>query len=183
MDLITAARQGDIEKLNELIQSGADLEGRDRNGRTALHHVVELNMVNRVGMLQCLDRLIQSGADLNAQGNTKLTPLHLSIRSPESLKKLLVAGANPNLQNKQGKTPLHLAAIGFEKAVQILLDHGADPTLMNHESQTPEESSFSDSVKVIFRDHRINQERAVLQPEGPKNLPERPTPSIGRGRL
>jgi len=182
MDLITAARLGKFQQLDELIQSGADLEGRDRDGRTALHHVMETNSSNHDEKLQCLDRLIGAGADLNAQDNTKLAPLHLAVKNPDGLKKLLRSGANPNIQNIKGNTPLHIAAIGFEKGLKVLLDHRADPTIMNHESQTPEETAWMDSVKEIFRDHRITHEHEILQGEGPQNLPERPTPRIGRDR-
>jgi len=170
MDIIRASQKGNLEELSCLIQSGVDLNTKDRDGRTALHHVIETNRINHDEKLQCLDRLIGAGADLNAQDNTKLTALHLGIKNPDGLKKLLRAGANPNIQNIKGNTPLHFAAIGFEKGLKVLLDHRADPTIMNHQSQTPEESAFDDSVKEIFRDHRMAHE------------PEHPTPRNGRDR-
>lgn len=54
--LMQAASKGDLEKVKELITSGADLNTKDLNGKTALMYAMEKDY------LQVVEELIKSGA-------------------------------------------------------------------------------------------------------------------------
>ncbi len=87
-----------LAMLRLLVLKGADLEARDRYGRTPLHVAIMLGSVNEVAIL------LKAGADVHATG------LERDLQS----------------QGRAGLTPLMLAASEPEK-IRLLLDHGADP--------------------------------------------------------
>jgi tankyrase len=148
-----------INKLNRplgerLLELGADANGRDTQGRTALFASVQAN-----GGL--LDLLLARGADLtlavevNALSKTQLriagaagfvdpqddmTALHWAtlLDNRDLLKTLAARVADVNIKSRLGLTPLHWAA-GANKypAVVTLLGCGADPSVKNNAGQTP----------------------------------------------
>lgn len=61
MNIITAAVNGNLEKLNELIKDGADIDVKDFHNNTALM------MAAFKGYAGCVDALIKAGADINAK--------------------------------------------------------------------------------------------------------------------
>jgi ankyrin repeat protein len=67
--LIDAAAAGDLGAVNELIAQGADLEGKDADGRTPLHVVIS-KLIRRGGqhpdLLACAKALLTAGADPSA---------------------------------------------------------------------------------------------------------------------
>ena len=71
-DLIDSAADGDIEAVQSLIDKGADVNARDVNEWTALHHAAEY------GYPDIARLLIQNGADVNAREMDEWTPLHLA---------------------------------------------------------------------------------------------------------
>ncbi|CAG9331778.1 unnamed protein product [Blepharisma stoltei] len=56
-----------------------------------------------------------------------------------------------NVRDQYNRTPLHYAAaMGFEKALVMLLEVGADPRLIDEKGRTPlHYSSFQDNVKLV----------------------------------
>ena len=61
--LIQAAEAGDISTVAQLLQAGADINGRDERGRTAAMAATHANQVETVRAL------IQAGADINIRDN------------------------------------------------------------------------------------------------------------------
>ena len=61
MNIITAAVNGNLEKLNELIKDGAYIDGRDFHNNTALM------MAAFKGHTKCVEALIKAGADITAK--------------------------------------------------------------------------------------------------------------------
>ncbi|HET9909119.1 MAG TPA: ankyrin repeat domain-containing protein, partial [Anaerolineales bacterium] len=59
--LIQAAEAGEISTVTELLQAGADINGRDEQGRTAAMAATHANQVEMVRVL------IEAGADINIQ--------------------------------------------------------------------------------------------------------------------
>jgi len=181
MDLFEASSQRNIEELKKLIQSGVDINAKDiEDGRTALYHAISPNP----GSIECMNFLLDSGADVNTKDNTGFTPLHkaaVHCINIEGVNSLIHAGADINCQDVDGNTALHMAAYGGrDENIKALLEAYADSTLVNKYEQTPEDISGSEAV---FRDHRIAQEKAILEKEGPQNLIGRQTPRISRGRM
>jgi cytohesin len=134
--VLDAAATGDISRLRELLDSGADPNVADpQYGNTPLSRACFTDRVDTVKFL--LDR----GADPNRRityhspvdGRTDRDVVALMFtRSFEVIRALLGAGADPNAQDATGRTPLmHAALAAPPAAVQALLDAGADPMIRN----------------------------------------------------
>jgi cytochrome c len=114
-----AAKAGDLEKIEQLVAQGADVN--EKGLATALHYAI------REGHVKAAELLIKRGADVNAT-STWGTPLHLAASGGQAdiAQLLLEHGADTNAR-RQSQTPLHIAAIaGQTEVVRVLLDHGAD---------------------------------------------------------
>jgi len=68
-------RASDLEIAKFLIESGADVNAKDWQGRSVLHHAIE---DNEIGMVKLL---IESGADINSKADGRQSPLDLARRS------------------------------------------------------------------------------------------------------
>ena len=132
-----AAMRGDLALVRSLINQGADVNGAQGDGMTALHWAAEN------GSAATADLLLSAGANLSAV--TRLggyTPLHLAAKagSAEVVRVFLEAGADPRAATTTGgATALHFAAAaGNGHAVTELIEHGADPNAVESAwGQTP----------------------------------------------
>jgi ankyrin repeat protein len=140
-----------IEVIGLLLQAGADVNGRDREGRTALiAAAARKNMIHvhtepergrilhwqrETIALSVVRLLLEAGADVHAQdeaGDTALMKLADVDRrwcpSPvEAVRVLLAAGARVDLRDCTGATALvHAARQGDEAVLRALLEAGAD---------------------------------------------------------
>lgn len=114
-----------------LVEHGADINRRDKNGDTALHLTTSETV---------LKYLLQKGADINKRNKAGATPLHAAVsRNRYKFCKLLVEkGADINEQNKIGETALHLAVSpGFFEICNYLVEHKADVNVENKRGETP----------------------------------------------
>jgi ankyrin repeat protein len=124
-DVAEAARRGDFESLRKLLQSGADVNTAEGDGRTALHFAAER------GDAELTEALIYAGANVDAGTRIgRYTPLHVASRGGhlEVVEALLRAHADPlAATTNSGVTPLHLAAgSGNPDVVRALVGAGAD---------------------------------------------------------
>jgi ankyrin repeat protein len=105
-----AAKSGDAEVARALLQSGADINAKDRYGQTALmlaaHH----------GHEALVEALIGHGADLNVAAKFRLSALMLAVVAGHAgtARRLARAGADRSLQGSgapefAGKTAYDLA--------------------------------------------------------------------------
>ena len=120
--LIEAVKSGDTGTLRALLGQGADVNGREADGTTALHWATHRND------LTTADILIDAGAGADAATRYGVTPLSLAATngSAAMIDALLRAGADPNHASPEGETPLMTTArTGAAEAIQVLLDHGA----------------------------------------------------------
>jgi len=130
-----------------MIDNGADLEGKDGQGYTALHHAAwtddqplitllldqganietksarhetALHMIGSPAKLEALRCLIDRGADINATALNEVTALHkAAFYGAHTLIELLHAkGALINKQTSYGSTALHLAVNGNSEELQ-----------------------------------------------------------------
>ncbi|KAF3203037.1 hypothetical protein TWF192_003320 [Orbilia oligospora] len=159
-----------------LLERGADFKAQSNDGRSALHHAIELNNGRDAdpGVL----RLLVSKAPemINATDKKNRTPLVYAINhkerwqgdnADEMVNILLSAGANPNLAFNTGETALHLLCstdwfIGktgifssekrkfFEKMVAM----GADVNARDNSGETP-----------LFKFFRKGDVRQIVPPD------------------
>jgi ankyrin repeat protein len=119
-----AARDGDLERLNELIAAGGEVDAAANDGSTALLWAAYQSYPEMVAAL------IEAGADLDAANSLGVTPLLQASRTGDApiIEILLAAGADIEAAALNGVTPLMAAArSGSIESVAVLLEHGSDP--------------------------------------------------------
>jgi len=123
-ELIRASGQGDIAKVRELLEKGANVDTRDKeSGWTPLMAAAFSGSIDVVKLL------VVKNADVNAQDKFAWTPLMISSRSghPDIVRVLLDAGADVNTKTNAGYSALMAAAKqGHTDIVKLLLARGAD---------------------------------------------------------
>ncbi|MAI97111.1 MAG: hypothetical protein CML37_00235 [Rhodobacteraceae bacterium] len=144
-----------FEILNLLIDSGADINTRDDNGKSLLH--------NYAWSPEATETLVNLGADLHISDLGGATPLHEAVRYSEAngIKKLVVLGANILAETNDGTIPFWLLSQDeFPEGSEIynLLSPAvkAKEVLMNNENlqwlcSPPDETSF----KLFVSDGKI----------------------------
>ena len=149
--LAWAAMMGQTEAAELLLQHGADIKGRNRDGNTALHLAVFL------GHAETAELLLKSGADINAKNNDGATPVDL-LQVPWEMTKVLVrpmgieleqervesgkakiqelfgVDAKPRMDTTSAQNLSTVVFIGDIKAVKQALAGGADPNTMDPQS-------------------------------------------------
>ena len=126
VSLMKAAGRGDLKQVRRLLGNGAQVNGRDSNGKTALHFAVHSKNVLVV------DALIQAGADLDAKADGNVTALMLSVDmafgDPDIALRLIRAGADVQAADTNGDTALIVATTESSlEVVKALLEKGANP--------------------------------------------------------
>jgi ankyrin repeat protein len=120
-----AAQAKNAAAVKALLQGGADVNGAQGDGMTALHWAA-LN-----GDADLAAMLLYAGANVSAR--TRLggfTPLHMAAQMGQFgvVARLLASSADVSARTSTGVTPLmHAAASGSVDAVRTLVENGADP--------------------------------------------------------
>ena len=118
-DLHAAAAQGDIGGIEQAIKSGAPIEARDGNGRTALHVAIFRHHGDAAG------RLIALGADPNALDAQRYDIVTIaSVANDLPMLKLALEGGcrSGNITSPYDGTALIAAAhLGHAKVVRTLI--------------------------------------------------------------
>ncbi|MGE0863065.1 MAG: ankyrin repeat domain-containing protein [Vicinamibacterales bacterium] len=132
-----AAMRGDKAAVRDLLKQGADVNGAQGDGMSALHWAAER------GDAELADMLIYAGANIAAVTRIgQYTPLHLAAKSGSAplTQALIKAGADVNARStNSGASPLHMAASsGSPEVINTLLDAKADINAKEGEAgQTP----------------------------------------------
>ena len=122
-ELFLASQNGDIERVNQLLAEGADIEARNENGTTALMIAAFL------GHTATMQALLAQGADIDAKDAEGYDALLYAVENGHiaNVQALLVKGADIEASNENRPTALiHAARCGHTEVVQALLDKGAD---------------------------------------------------------
>jgi len=122
--LFQAAREGDRDKVSSLVEAGADVNAKGKNGITP---VIQVDPK----CLPVMEYLIAQGADVNYTGFSEGSVLMLAAHAGEAeiVKRLIALGADVNLSMPlRGETALHQACqAGRTETARLLLANGANP--------------------------------------------------------
>jgi ankyrin repeat protein/uncharacterized membrane protein len=149
-ELVEAVKSGDLARVKQLLEKGADANTRTKYEYTPLHYAAEK------GYLDVVKALISHGASINARTYFGVTPLHLAADKGniDVIRFLINRGADVNSRDRKGNTPLHYSVLaGLTNVVKLLLENGADPSIRNINGQTPlelaRESGYEDIARAI----------------------------------
>uniref|UniRef100_UPI0037E708C4 cyclin-dependent kinase 4 inhibitor C n=1 Tax=Semicossyphus pulcher TaxID=241346 RepID=UPI0037E708C4 len=131
--LCNASASGNFQKVKDLLDKGADVNGLNAFLRTPLQVVM-------LGNADLVETLLLAGAHPNVPDWVlNLTVTHDAAREGfvDSVRVLLDHGADPNLVDGEGNLPLHLAAKeGHLQVIQLLIERTANPRTTNDEGKT-----------------------------------------------
>ena len=135
--LMNLARYATAEDCKKLIDAGADINARNKDGSTALM----LATCNGEDGETVCDLLLKAGAGINEKNNDGWTPLMWAARysTPEVCRKLIDAGADVNARKKDGSATLMLATCNSENASAIcdlLMQNKAEISAQNNSGDT-----------------------------------------------
>lgn len=129
MDLHMAAKANDAGRVTALLASGADIDARDTDQRTALLAATQANAVDAARVL------IEAGADVNAKDNILDTPfLYAGAEGRLEILRMILATGKADLKdtNRYGGTALIPAADhGHADTVRELLKTKIDVNHVN----------------------------------------------------
>uniref|UniRef100_A0A8C9F0Y0 Ankyrin 3 n=1 Tax=Pavo cristatus TaxID=9049 RepID=A0A8C9F0Y0_PAVCR len=165
--LHVASKRGNANMVKLLLDRGAKIDAKTRDGLTPLHcgarsgheQVVEmlldrgapilsktknglspLHMATQGDHLNCVQLLIQHNVPVDDVTNDYLTALHVAAHCGhyKVAKVLLDKKANPNAKALNGFTPLHIACKKNRiKVMELLLKHGASIQAVTESGLTP----------------------------------------------
>ena len=124
-ELVQASLDGNLVTVRALVESGADINSKDKHGMGTL-----LTFTPSV-----TEYLLSQGADPNHQTNESGAPVLVGIaymNCVECVRLLLKGGADANITEKRtGETALHSCLAKLEgdryDVVKVLIEYGADP--------------------------------------------------------
>lgn len=159
-----ACLYNDINLVEILLDSGIDINIKDKQGNTPLFSVAQ----NSKGLVVA-KLLLQREANIHAKNDiTGCTALHIAAEyaNLEIAELLLDSGANPNAKDDNGNTPLHyVMERASEEMAKLLLNYGADPNIKNDDGESPIEASkylWRSDVHDIFMTHAKVSESSTM---------------------
>lgn len=133
-DLINAIKDGNVDKVNQLLAAGADVNYEAKKGFTPLF------VASYFGNIEVVKLLLAKGADVNKALPDGATALMVASQKgyAEVVKLLLVKGADVNQALTNGATALLMASEnGHTEVVELLLAKGADVNQKMSDGSTP----------------------------------------------
>lgn len=169
VEVLDAARKGDIEALENLIREGRDIETRTRS-----HRYTPLHLASLGHSLKTVSLLLDSGANLEAKSDIGATPIHFasSHGSIEILDLLICKNAQIDTRDENGQTALHRAAfLNRCDVIKKLLERGADEEATDNSGLTPrdlaKQAGHPEAASLFYRtisnNHAIKVKAMRLQ--------------------
>ena len=169
--LATQSLKNAVEQLVPwLIDNGANVDPRDKDGLTALHHACMYG-----NSCEVLNGLIKHGANVNASTSNKVTPLMRAAENcnVNAVSLLIEHGANVTLQDEDGDTALHYTAskqccvdnTQMQQTIETLLTAGASCLSKNSHGVTPlltaSNSGSIEKVHFLIQRPEITKEQRI----------------------
>ena len=157
--LSLASEQGDLPKIQHLIQQGVDISAKDGSGLDALSYAIMNEHPEVVAYL------LNHGASANTEDDRGITALIISatVGNNEIVKNLHEHGAQVNRATHDGITPL-MAAAGSDNhdTVILLLSYGADPCSRDKNQLTARQTAEQwrgvlETSRAISRNKKLEQ--------------------------
>lgn len=121
-----------LDQITYLIESGADINARNRNGDSPLFLAVKNNL-RAVGEI-----LLARQADVFATNTENYSPLRMAMTLGGEVQDWILSSEVIKDFDGIGNTPLHYAAEWqLDSAVSVLLEKGANPNVQNSNGETP----------------------------------------------
>ncbi|XP_013779366.1 E3 ubiquitin-protein ligase MIB1-like, partial [Limulus polyphemus] len=155
-ELVKAAANGDVQKLEELLKR----PDAEVNGVFATH--TALQGASQNGHIEVIKLLLRYNADVEIEDKDGDRAIHLAAfgDEPGVVDVLARAGADLNARNKRRQTPLHIAVNkGHIGVVRIMLELGCHPSLQDSEGDTALHDSISkkrDDMLTLLLDHNAD---------------------------
>eukprot|EP00903_Cladosiphon_okamuranus_P019236 g17689.t1 len=160
-----ASKMGQVGILRAILSAGrGDVDGRDRDGNTALHHAARRDQAGAIHVL------LDAGADIELKASScGETPLFAatSTSSREAMLALLDRGAAVNVRDARGDTPLHHVCRYHhrrrenEAFVDLLLTWGADETALTDSGE-----SLTDLLDASLEDEAVGDDLDDIEDYG-----------------
>ena len=152
----------DLDRFDELVASGLDIEERDSSGHTLLM------TASMTGVDSLVKKLLESGADPLARDPQGNTALHMvaSVNQEGALRELILAGGRKTVDatNLMGSTPLHYAAkAGQPDMVYQLINFGANVQARDRSGQTAMDEARAAATQRPGNDQGHQQAIKLLQ--------------------
>lgn len=156
------AISGVVPRLEQLIEMGADINGKAPHGESALEYSL------RFGRYGAALRLIQLGANPNSENDSGMTPLHWAAKEPNAsrvVEALLRAGADVNRRDLYGMTALMNAAHADSvRTVAVILTRARDTVdidAQNDHQQTASSLARDGMVSQMLEMARRHQQGEI----------------------
>lgn len=103
--LLSAAEDGDLDKVKAMMESGADANAKGKWGAVPLHFAVSNHY------LEMVEYLLDAGADVNAVNERNRTSLHMAamLNYHDIAQCLMAHGADHLIESADGKTAMDFA--------------------------------------------------------------------------
>lgn len=116
--VVHMARSGsdDTYLLRLFLQAGAEVNYRDHEGDSVLHHAVGTQLFE-----EAVCMLVRFGAEINYKNHAGQTPLHYTVEyAPWLVPCLIECGADPLIADNEGKIPFDLYTEDDESIAKLL---------------------------------------------------------------
>ncbi|KAI9077711.1 hypothetical protein K1719_040317 [Acacia pycnantha] len=131
--LHTLALSTQIRCMDQLLESGVDIDLKNKEGLTALHIAI-------IGKKEAvISHLLRKGACPHVRDKDGATPLHYAVQvgAKKTVKLLIKYEIDINVADNEGWTPLHVAIQSRNRDIaKILLVNGADKKRRNKDGKT-----------------------------------------------
>ena len=167
--LMMACRSQHVRLVKFLLQQGANVQLKDKDGKTALHFACELTFTWKPASCDLLNCLTENGADINALRKDNRTPLMVasSCGGVDQITFLIKRGANVHLQDKNGDTALHHAARNMNNSLEIVcaLTAAGASQMCNNQGLTPllvaSSTGNNAAVEELLKNQEVTKEQRI----------------------
>ena len=167
--LMMACRSQHVRLVKFLLQQGANVQVKDKDGKTALHFACELTFTWKPASCDLLNFLTENGADINALRKDNRTPLMVasSCDGVDQITFLIKRGANVHLQDKNGDTALHHAARNMNNSLEIVcaLTAAGASQMCNNQGLTPllvaSSTGNNAAVEELLKNQEVTKEQRI----------------------